>query len=360
MKNIACNNIWIIPLALFLLFASERSAAQGEYKFRTLSPLGGYAYDGVNDTAIDGVGFVWALLETDLIRFDGYEYKRYYSHFKGKGVDSRLMFHDLVSDSAGRLYVSCVQGLFRYDRQNDSFEKLLDRPHLIFSDARDNLWVRQEEHLGILRGVDSLDIKTFEGRPVSDVFTTETCADGSFLVASYYGNILRYDYDTGTFTRFHTFPAGHFILKIARLDDKLWVLLRDQGLVVMDIATGRVETAHDFPTKFERRAVISRDMLIDRQGLIWIATQQGVWVFNPGTLERHLYRHSEVDTFSIPHNSVRSVEEDSEGNIWIGTFSGGLCMVDPRENKSFTTWGPGRGGLSNNMVSAFAEDDNAL
>lgn len=331
-----------------------------EYKFRTVSPPGGFSYDGVTDVVKDGDGFVWALFENDLIRLDGYGYKRYASHFKAVSAGARLLFHTMKVDSEGRLYVSCAHGLFRYDRLTDSFERLLDRSYLIFPDAHDNIWVRQGTRIGVVRGADSLEVKFHEGKPVSDVYAAVMCDDGSFFVGTYYGRILRYDHSAGTFSAFHTFPGGHYITRMQCSGDDLWVLLRDNNLVVIDIPSGRIKATHDFPTTENGFRAPIRDMLIDRYGDVWVATQRGIWLLDPRTGERRLYRHSSTDIFSIPNDSVWTIMEDPDGNIWIGTFSGGLCMVNIDEHKSFTTYVKERSDLSHNTVSAFTEDEHAF
>ena len=365
-----------LKFAVFVLFAlsvSAKSAAQmagdtertenesqHEFKFRTLSPQGGLSYNGVNDIEKDSDGFVWVMLESDLIRFDGYEYKRYYSTFQNIGDTSRLLFHDIEVDREGRLHVSCIQGLFRYDLKTDSFEKLLDGTYFVFFDARDNIWVRRGSRFGMIGDDGGFDEQLSEGRSITEVRTAVTCEDGTFLVGTSDGQILRYDYTAGTFRPFYLFPEEYGIVKMQLSGDRLWVLLTDQGLAAIDIPSQKLETIHDFPLQYEGRTILLRGLLVDKNNHIWIGTQQGIWFFDPDTTERRMYRHSHTDIFSIPNNSIRAVTDDPEGNIWIGTFSGGVCMVDPDETKSFTTYTQQRSGLSHSMVSAFAEDSGAL
>jgi signal transduction histidine kinase/ligand-binding sensor domain-containing protein/DNA-binding NarL/FixJ family response regulator len=350
-------------LAVFTLLATlvpTIGAAQNQFKFNTLSPQGGLYYDGVIGIEQDGDGFVWVLLENDLLRFDGYEYKHYHSQFRSDTGSSKLQVHSIATDSRGVLHVSSVQGLFRYDRLNDRFDRLLDRSYHISFDSRDSLWVSRSGQFGVLSGVDSLDVKRFEGREVSNVATTCSSSDGSFLVACHSGQILRYDHSTGTFSLFHTLPREYTILRMQRQGNRLWVLLHKGGLASIDIPSRTLTAIDDFPLKHNGREIVLRDMIADKNGHLWIATQQGLWFFDPATMERQLYRHHESDMFSIPHNSVWSLSEGRDENIWIGTFSGGLCMVDPDDTRGVTTYVSRHSGLNHNSVSAFADDGNVL
>ena len=49
------------------------------------------------------------------------------------------------------------------------------------------------------------------------------------------------------------------------------------------------------------------------------------------------YKHDPRDSASISSNIVNSFYEDSQGNLWLGTLSGGLCYFDYKTEK-FTTF----------------------
>ena len=72
----------IVAIALCLLLGLSSYAAENEnYKFRPLSPEGGFYYDGVKQIEQDKLGFIWVMMENELYRFDGYQYKKYRPYF---------------------------------------------------------------------------------------------------------------------------------------------------------------------------------------------------------------------------------------------------------------------------------------
>lgn len=58
----------------------------------------------------------------------------------------------------------------------------------------------------------------------------------------------------------------------------------------------------------------------DKRGFIWIATEYGLNKFDG--VNFRIYKHIEGDTTSLKHNYVRTLFEDSWGNLYVGTISG--------------------------------------
>lgn len=65
--------------------------------------------------------------------------------------------------------------------------------------------------------------------------------------------------------------------------------------------------------------------------------------------------HPEIDTTKLNYKTgVRSILEDSKGNIWFGSYSEGACLLQNGKLSYFTT----QNGLSNNQVRSIHEDMN--
>ncbi|NOR88608.1 MAG: hypothetical protein GQ527_13475, partial [Bacteroidales bacterium] len=83
----------------------------------------------------------------------------------------------------------------------------------------------------------------------------------------------------------------------------------------------------DFQTKFTQLTTKDGlsdnrilDMIEDRQGFIWLATENGLNRFDG--YEFVVFQNVPIDTFSISSNIVTSIAEDIYGNLWIGTVFG--------------------------------------
>lgn len=67
-------------------------------------------------------------------------------------------------------------------------------------------------------------------------------------------------------------------------------------------------------------------ILQDSEGYMWFATQDGLNKYNG--YEVSIYRNESNDPHSISSNDIRSLYQDKNGNLWIGTLGGGLNLYD--------------------------------
>ena len=77
-----------------------------------------------------------------------------------------------------------------------------------------------------------------------------------------------------------------------------------------------------------------RSAIIDKQGLIWLASQgDGLFCYNPITKKIKNYRNDTKDNFSIISNDLSVIKEDKDGNLWIGTSNDGLNSFNKKTEK---------------------------
>ncbi len=113
---------------------------------------------------------------------------------------------------------------------------------------------------------------------------------------------------------------------------------------------------------FERVAETGYDWIFAlfeaSDGAVWIGTMgNGVYRYNPRTLEFKLYTHEEGANSSngLRSNSISSIMEDSSGNVWLSTDRGGLSRYNSSTD-DFTTYGVAE-GLPDNVVYKVLEDN---
>jgi len=76
------------------------------------------------------------------------------------------------------------------------------------------------------------------------------------------------------------------------------------------------------------------DGLQDKEGFIWLATMDGLNCYDGYNFT--VYKHDPENPYSLPENSINCIAEDDYGNLWIGTMSKGLCMMDKRTERFYT------------------------
>lgn len=344
---------------LILIYIISPCTATGDYKFRTMSPSGGFYYDGIKAIEQDKEGFIWTMMDYELYRFDGYHYKKYYPYFASMAPTKRWIFNNMASDLLGYLYVNTNNGVYRYDRNSDQFEKIYDPVSHIKVDKANNVWIRIKEKWSILNTqTGELNTPNYDGKAAGGV-NTAFCIYNNDLYTFIGQKVYRFNYAKNEFVFCLTLPDSDGNIRFAQAYmGKLWIFVNNSGLYKIDMSTFKIEDHYTLLTDYEGNSL--RTFYIDKKGYIWFGTIDGIYIFDPTDGKLSHNKHSRTDPFSLPNNSIWEISEDRQGNIWIGTYSGTLCYVNIDENNAFKTYHPQNSGLNHTPVSAFAEDQQYL
>lgn len=358
MKN---KSKYLLRLFLFLICAFSTSIIHSveNYKFRTLSPEGGFYFDGVKQIEQDKQGFIWIVMDNDLYRFDGYQYKRFHSYFSKIDHTKEWIFHSIAVDKKGRFFVTTNNGSFIYDYVSDSFNLIFDKAASVHVDNRNNIWLRYDRNWNMFDLEEhTLNTPLYDGDSIP--FSGPICCNynDDFYVFTNYERIYRFNYAKNEFVQCYTLPHKDGLILAAKAHQgKLWVLVNKYGLYKIDLSTFTIDDRFEF---FKEYPTSVRSFFIDKKGHIWLGTLDGLYILNPNTREYTHFIHSDSDPFSLPNNSIWTINEDNQRNIWIGTYSGAVCYVNLDEKNAFTSYLPQTSGLNHRIVSAFAEDENYL
>lgn len=122
----------------------------------------------------------------------------------------------------------------------------------------------------------------------------------------------------------------------------IWAIKKDaKGNVWLATESGLTRVAPDFtfrtfepvntPNRMAAREM--RSLEFDSHGNLWVGTFYGVFVFDPEkeVFGEHYFTGSKKA--SLPGNMVLSVKFDSKGLVWIGTYGQGLLVIDPKSGE---------------------------
>lgn len=149
------------------------------------------------------------------------------------------------------------------------------------------------------------------------------------------------------------------------LDNKdcLWVGSFGGGINVLKEEKGTSSFVQLFNQEGNRRYI--RCIYQDSKGLIWVGTSDGVIKFKPeGIMDNPLaftaYKLNLQKTNTLSSNDVKTIYEDEDGQIWVGTAGGGLnkYLGDANKEGIFEVFTTGN-GLSGDIVSGILEDNNS-
>ena len=110
-----------------------------------------------------------------------------------------------------------------------------------------------------------------------------------------------------------------------------------------------------FTTNSKLSSSLINKIYQDRNGMIWIATEDGLNKYDG--VKFTVYKHKKNDEHSLCHNYVRTLFEDSKGNLIIGTYTG-IQMYDPATDRFTPQARWENGDLFDSNIIAILERQN--
>ena len=271
--------------------------------------------------------------------------------------------------------------------------------HDICRDGKSRIWVGTEDGLHVWDGKETLHLRHVPGDPysISDnaVYTVLRDREDGMWVGSYFGGVNYYSSYSSQFDKFfpipgegglkgknisefcengdgriwvgtedaglhlfdpadQSFTSGFVPAKnihaLSMLDGKLWIGSWSAGLFVLDPATGRTRSylGSDAEGALHDNSVYS--IYRDDQGLTWIGTEHGLYLYHSTTDSFEQVNARDMDT------QVNAIRQDFSGRIWFATLGGGLFSYDKEEDR-WTRY-PLDGSAGSIMVTCILEDRN--
>ncbi|GAB3665256.1 two-component regulator propeller domain-containing protein [Echinicola sediminis] len=144
----------------------------------------------------------------------------------------------------------------------------------------------------------------------------------------------------------------------------LWAGSYHQGLFRMIRQSDGTYQVSQFTTENGLSINMVRSLMQDQQGNLWIGTGKGLNKISASELYAEkpsidVYRNDPKDSTTISYDYILAMHESTDGDLWIGTFGGGLNkLVYQRDGslkfKSFKE----KQGLSNNVIKGILEDND--
>jgi signal transduction histidine kinase/ligand-binding sensor domain-containing protein/CheY-like chemotaxis protein len=271
-----------------------------QYHHDSWQTLQGLPQNTIHALVLRRDGYLWIGTESGLVRFDGVTFTTFDRQSVPVLKDPKVTA--LFEDSNKDLWVGTDEGMIlKYTREEfvpvPGSEPLHPPIRAFFQDKTGAVWVAAGEQVARMVNGTLVSLKGSRGL----VYGFEQDSRGTIWVATG-GGLARVDGD-------HLVPA-------------------------------------DFVANVGVRAVHQ-----DRQGTLWLASIEGLWRIAGRDRRRYTVANG------LPANDVRTLLEDSNGALWIGTAGGGLARLthigtEPDVIHAYTQ----REGLTDSAVTVLAED----
>lgn len=210
----------------------------------------------------------------------------------------------------------------------------------------------------------SKNARTIGGNAIRDIYEDH---EKNLWIATDHGGLAKYQQQTEDFINFYHSSKNPASLRSNQLraifedaDGNLWIGGVPDGVNFYDVHKARFiqHLAHS-DTSLPVDDIIC--LLSDSTGTVWVGSEGGLAAYT-GDGKTTRYASNPDDPNALRFNAVTSMAEDGHGDIWVGTWSGGLHRFD-RGTQKFKNYFPSNHpeGLPNPYVSQIARDrDNNI
>lgn len=243
-------------------------------------------------TVRDNQGFLWIASDNNLLRYDGYQIKEYHLQADNENQLKTERLNTLLLDPDGSIWIGSTK-LIHFQPQTEVFVAYdahnAEQPiEAIEQDSKGILWL----------GGQGFDLVGFN--PKKKKVTHKIPISSS-------------DYQ-----------QAHTITAIARTrsNKQLWIA-SGSGVLLFDTETLSFDT-YPIPKSIRLGYQLTRDIIVDSNNFVWVASPEGLVRINPKTRKYKRYTYNPNDPTGLSTNDIWSVFEDTKGQIWIGTDKKGV------------------------------------
>lgn len=311
------NNFFILKFFLLVNFYHFAQPNTDAYILKQLKIEDGLSQSTVYTSLQDHKGFLWFGTRSGLNRYDGYNFLIYLNDPSDSSSISDDGIYSMYEDKQGTLWIGTIGGyLNKFDRSTETFE------HIFIADLIEDIPNQTDE---------------FYEYPLS-------------------------------FSR----NQSTTVTSIAEDENGvLWIGTWGKGIIKVDKNFKKIE--HLFYRSGDKSSLPTNrvtNILFDKDGTKWIATFGGglskvdTKNINAKEPERFINYPTGKNIHSLNDGTILKLFEDSQSNIWIGTYYSGLNLI-MRDQKNLP---PGKMVFTNlrcpasknitsrNTIMAFAED----
>ena len=373
-------------------------------------------------------GFVWIATEDGLIKYDGFESVKYMRDNRQGSLTNNYV-NTIFEDSKEQLWIGTRNGINSYNSTTNAFCGVGILPikggqnyiSAFIEDKDNNIWVgtfdglkklNQEAKalesvpeiqksdnlegnkilslfidsqnlmwIGTVAGLKCFDLNTRTLLPLSDLFKNDQGlsnskiwktfenTEGGFWFASEKRGVFKYNRKLGTVIQFsntienENLLASNKVIDILEVDNKIW-FATNNGLSVFDEDTNSFSNYTSNPlVEYSISSNTINAFLKDRDGNIWLGTFSGeINMLNKNTNNVLTFGKTTQQNFGLNNNLIKDFLTETPSSLWVATHGGGLNYLDfENQSSSYYLIKTNDSTKTNNIISSLApKDENSL
>jgi len=338
---------WSCIILFFCTWASAASADKndifdlGKAHFEIVGDTDNIPYGIVTSLIQDQQGFLWIGTQHGLVRYDGYYFKKFNYSANDPNSISGDYIQTLWLDNQGKIWIGTASdGISIYDPITNIFQ------HIKHDSNNDN-------------SLSSNRINTILGDNKKHVWIGTN--NGLNLYDKATGTIVRLNHDKGSRISLNDNRVSALFI-----DNKntLWVGTGSGLNKLKNSYNGKFEFI-DIPSNIKNQLTNTLILYIhqNENGKTWIGTkkQGAFWISSTNNIGKVI---SDNSAFSFISKAwIVSILEVNKHEIWLGSFTNGVIVVDAITNKVLHHFKHDKtkmGTIPNNDISALFKDNSGL
>lgn len=264
----------------------------------------------------------------------------YFDHPQLENKDCNTLFED----SKGILWIGTNgSGLLRYQKSTDTFKVFRHNKSNPASLSSDIIISSIEDHSGtlwfgtFLGGLNQLKGENFErflpqiNNPSAisnkSIYGMAVDEQNRIWIGTLGSGVEMLDAERKTFKHFNTTNtqglSSDYVLSMFSHNRNPVYVSTSSGVDLLNTATGTITPVFkNNQLKNKLSDLIVTFAIVDSRNLLWIATDNGINIYNPMKDE---IQYINIE-HGLPSEQVVSLVEDNDGNIWVGTRNGLACI----------------------------------
>ena len=362
-------------LIIFLFIKCDLSYADIDLniKFNNITIEDGLSQSTVGNMYQDSRGYIWIGTEDGLNRYNGKEFKHYKNDKYSENSLISNYIRGIAEDTNGVMWIATLEGISRINIDTDEIRNysekedkgnlsnsnvcniLVTKDNRIFAATEDGLNLYYEKNEKFYRILDKEN-----DLPSQYIYSVKEDSRGHIWISTDEG-VVEVDKELNIVNKYED-TIGKADVYTTYDDSKgyVWVCTLDKGLFRINLNNAHVDNYRETKDKYSISSSSVRDVVLDSNGKLWVATDKGISKFD---YEKEIFTNYNDEPYekdSLIDEKTDCLLKDNSGLIWVGTYSG-ISVFDPVNNfYHFKSKMHDKNSLSGNMVNGIYKDNDKV